>query len=91
MKNRRSIRSLFTVPGFVAASRLQGVFGDRYARVIRLTRRKKPLSARIVDIAAGDATTGRWCGFAISRWPGGGSTSSSSAGASTVRGVAACM
>lgn len=91
MKNPRSIRSLFTFPGFVAASRLQGVFGDRYARVIRLTRRKKLRSARTVDIAAGGATTAKWHGYATSRWLGGVSTSSSTAGASTVRDVAACM
>jgi hypothetical protein len=40
MKNPKSIRSLFSLPGFVAASALGGVFGDRYARVIVLRRRK---------------------------------------------------
>jgi hypothetical protein len=29
-----SLRALFSLPGFVAASRLHGVFGDRYARVL---------------------------------------------------------
>jgi len=42
MKNPKSIRSLFSLAGFVAASALGGVFGDRYARVIVLRRRKKP-------------------------------------------------
>ena len=41
MKSPKSIRSLFSVPGFVAASALGGIFGDRYARVIVLQRRKK--------------------------------------------------
>jgi hypothetical protein len=43
MKNTKSIRSLFSLPGFVAASRSSGVFGDRYARVIKLRRRKTAL------------------------------------------------
>ena len=34
MKNTQSIRSLFTLPGFVAASQLKGVFGDRLDAVI---------------------------------------------------------
>jgi len=40
MKNPKSIRVLFAFPGFVASSKLAGVFGDRYARVIQLKRRK---------------------------------------------------
>ena len=32
MKNPKSIRALFTLPGFVASAKLVGVFGDRYAR-----------------------------------------------------------
>ena len=40
MHNPTSIRALFSLPGFVAASRLHGVFGDRYARVLVLRRRK---------------------------------------------------
>jgi len=38
---RPPIRALFSQPGFVAQAQLAGVFGDRYARVIRLRRRKK--------------------------------------------------
>ena len=41
MNNPTSIRSLFSLPGFVAASRLVGVFGNRSARVLVLRRRKK--------------------------------------------------
>jgi hypothetical protein len=40
MKNPTSIRALFSLPGFVAASRLVGFFGDRYARVLVLRRQK---------------------------------------------------
>ena len=40
MKNPKSIRALFAFPGFNASSKLVGKFGDRYARVIQLKRRK---------------------------------------------------
>ena len=40
MKNPTSLRTLFSLPGFVAASRLIGLYGDRYARVLVLRRRK---------------------------------------------------
>ena len=43
MKNPKTIRSLFALPGFTASSRLLGVFGDRCARVVQLARRKKTL------------------------------------------------
>ena len=40
MKNPKSIRALFAFPGSTAASKVLGLFGDRYARVIQLKRRK---------------------------------------------------
>jgi len=40
MKIPTSIRALFSLPGFVAASRLVGFFGDRDARVLVLRHRK---------------------------------------------------
>jgi hypothetical protein len=40
VKAPRSIRALFSLPGFVAQAQLGGVFGDWYARVICLRRRK---------------------------------------------------
>ena len=91
MKNPKSIRALFAFPGFTAASKLVGVFGDRYARVIQLKRRKKRPSVRTVDTAAGDVTTNGLCVYAISRLPAGGSTWSSNAGVSVARGAVACM
>ena len=90
MKTPKSIRSLFSLPGFVAASALGGVFGDRYARVIVLRRRKKRPCARS---AGGDAAPVTISGPAwpgTSRWPGGGSTSSLSAGEFTAGGAGAC-
>ena len=91
MKSTQSIRSLFTLPGFVAVSQLKGVFGDRYARIMKLRRRKKQPSVRTVDIAVGDVTTNGTCGSVISRLPTGGSIWSSNAGVSVVRGVMVCM
>jgi hypothetical protein len=54
MKQPRPIRSLFSMPGFVASSAFGGVFGDRYARMIVLRRRKKPRFARsaVTTVAA---------------------------------------
>jgi len=91
MNNPKTIRSLFVFPGFTAAPKLAGVFGDRYARVIQLKRRKKQPSVRTVVIAAGRVTTRRFCGCVISRLPDGESTWSLTAGVSVVRGAAACM
>ena len=54
MKNLKSIRALFAFPGFNASSKLVGKFGDRYARVIQLKRRKKqPSVVTVVSAAAG--------------------------------------
>ena len=68
MKNPKSIRALFAFPGFYASSKLVGVFGDRYARVIKLKRRKKQLAALIVATDAEAITTRRCCGCETSRW-----------------------
>ena len=91
MKNPNSIRALFAFPGFTAASKLVGVFGDRYARVIQLKRRKKQPSVVAVVSDAEGVTTRRCCGYETCRWPDGESTWSSNAGVSVVRGAAACM
>ena len=40
MQAPRTLRALFSLPGFVASARLKGVFGDRFARVVVLRRRK---------------------------------------------------
>jgi hypothetical protein len=90
MHNPTSIRALFSLPGFVAASRFVGVFGDRYARVLVLRRRKKLHAARRVGTGAAVAMTDAPAVLATSRLAGSGSISSSSAGASTALGAAAC-
>ena len=91
MNNPNSIRALFALPGFTAASKLLGVFGDRYARVIKLKRRKKQPSVVSVGTDAVGVTTTRFNEYATSRLPDGGCTLSSNAGASVVRGAAPCM
>ncbi len=91
MKNSKTIRALFALPGFTAASKLVGKFGDRYARVIKLKRRKKQPSVVTVVSGAGGVTTGSCCGYATCRWPDGESTWSLNAGVSIAQGVAACM
>ena len=91
MKNPKSIRSLFSLPGFGAASTLGGVFGEQYARVIVLRRRKKRRSARSVVAGAVAATTGASAALVISRPAASVSTFNSNVGGSTVRGAAACM
>lgn len=91
MKNPKSIRSLFSLPGFVAASQLVGFFGDRYARGIVLRRRKKLRSARSVVTVAMAVTTSAPAAPATYLPAGFASTSSSSAGGSAARGVAAMI
>jgi len=91
MKNPKSIRALFAFPGFTAASKLLGKFGDRYARVIQLKRRKKQPSVLTVVSGAEVDTTRRCCGYETGRWPDGGSTWNSNAGVSAVRGAVGCM
>ena len=90
MHNPTSIRALFSLPGFVAASRLHGVFGDRDARVLVVRRRKKQRAARNVDIGAAGATTHAPAVPTTARLAGSGSLSSSSGFGSTARGAVAC-
>src|SRR3990172_6467910 len=80
VKAPTTIRALFSLPGFVAMAQLARVFGDRYARVIRLRRRKKPRSAGSAAGAAATVTTSDPAGCGTCRWLGGGSTWSSSGG-----------
>ena len=91
MKNPKSIRALFALPGFTASSKLVGVFGDRYARVIHLNRRKKQLCVVTAVTGAGGVTTREPCGYGTCRLLDGESTWSLNAGVSVARGVTACM
>jgi hypothetical protein len=90
MHTPTSLRALFSLPGFVAASRLLGVFGDRYARVLVLRRRKKQHAARTVATGAAGATIHAPAVPVTFRLAGSGSISSSSGVGSTARGAVAC-
>ena len=90
MKPPKSLRSLFSPPGFVATSVLLGVFGDPYARVVVLQRRKKRQFALSAGTDAGPGTTGKSAGSEIFRRRGGVSIFSSSGGASAARGATVC-
>lgn len=48
MKKVRTLRELFSFPGFYAMSRLEGVFGDPKARIVELKRQKKEQYAQVV-------------------------------------------
>lgn len=90
MKAGRSLRELFSFPGFVAAATLRGEFGDPKLRVVTLRRRKKRPSVRTAATAAAAGMT-RGCAVrATCVWPAGTCMSSSSVGACTARDVAAC-
>lgn len=91
MKSPRTVRELFSMPGFVANATLDGVFGDSHARIITLLRRKKRPSVPTVVIAVATITTNVFVERAISPWPTGGFIWNSSVGASTVRGAVVCM
>lgn len=69
MKSPRTLRELFSVPGFSASMFLEGVFGDRYAWVVTFKRRKKQPCVPTVAIAAAAATTSALSGCVTSRRP----------------------
>lgn len=91
MKSPRTLPELFSLPGFSAGATLKGVFGDRYARVITLRRRKKRPCVHAVATAAEAVTTNGPARSATCRWRGCASIWSSSAGGFAVRGARACM
>lgn len=90
MKEPKTIRSLFSQAGFVAEVGLHGVIGDRYARVIRLRRRKKLAYVRNAGIDAGGGTISMSIAPAIFRCPVGASSSNLRDGGSTVPGAVPC-
>ena len=55
MESPKTIKDLFSFPGFVANARLTGIFGDKYARLVTLRRRKKRPFAPAAVIDAKDA------------------------------------
>ena len=91
MKKPYTIRQLFSLPGFVANSKLRGVFGDRYARVIVLRRRKKQASAHAVAIDVAAGMTNECAGLVTCQSPVGAYTLNSSDGGSFVQGAVLCL
>ena len=89
MKSGRSLRELFSFPGFVAAATLKGVFGDPKARIVPLRRRKKRPCAPTAGTAAAADTTSA-CTVPAICGPTGSCTWSSSAGGSGARDAVAC-
>lgn len=57
MKEIKTLRELFSFPGFYALQQLKGVFGDPKARIIELKRQKKELYVQVVGKAITDTTT----------------------------------
>lgn len=91
MKEPKTIRSLFSRAGFVAEAKLRGVIGDRYARVIRLKRRKKLAHALNADIAVEVGTTNTSIEQETFQWVNGGSILNLSDGEFHVLGAVPCM
>ena len=71
MKEKRTLRELFSVPGFYAKQQLQGVFGDPKARIVELKRQKKERYAQVVARAIAANTILRVDKYEISmHWDG---------------------
>ena len=56
MANFTRLRDLYSVPGFVPVATIGGVFGDRYAVVITLRRRRKKHAVACAASAIGPFT-----------------------------------
>ena len=65
MKRARTWCELYSFPGFRAAAKLKGVFGDPDVRVAPLRRKKRPGRVRAVAASAVRSTTGAWLGRGI--------------------------
>jgi hypothetical protein len=82
------LRDLYAYPGFVPVSPIRGVFGDPYAVVIALQRRRKKPPAESAARPTGPFTTSRSAGSATSTAAGDGSTWPSPFAAGRVAGAA---
>lgn len=79
------LRDLYSFPGFVAAATIRGVFGDPYAVVNNLRRRRKKHAAASVAPVSAPSTINPREGSAISIAVAGASTWSSRFDAFSVR------
>jgi hypothetical protein len=91
IKSPAKITDFYSFPGFKARSRLKGVSGDRYARVIKLERRKKQPFVLVADTSVMEGTTSISAGQELFRRQAGGFIWSSSAGVYSARSVVPCL
>jgi len=71
MKEARTLRELFSLPGFSVQGKLKGVFGDSKARIVELKRQKKERYAQDAESVIPDITTQRSDKYEISMgWDG---------------------
>ena len=91
MKSPKIIKDLFSFPSFSANAKLTCVFGDLYARVVTLRRRKKQPFVPAVVASAGVGTTNISNTFVTFRWPVIECIWILNVGESNARGATACM
>jgi hypothetical protein len=89
MGKLKRLQDVYKFPGFVPMAEVRGVFGDPWAVVITLHRRRKKRAAGCADEGVAPSTTNGHGASATSPVATGGSTSTSRYGESTALGVAA--
>ena len=89
MGKLRRLQDIYRFPGFVPMAEVRGIFGDPYAVVITLRRRRKKLIAVCVGEPLASSTTSGRVASATSPVATDGSTSTSRYDGSTAAGVAA--
>jgi hypothetical protein len=89
MSKTRRLLDVYRFPGFVPLARVHGIFGDPYAVIIPLRRRRKKLAVVCVDKSVVATTTSVADSHAISPVATDGSTWSSRFGGSGAAGAAA--
>ena len=89
MGKLRRLQDVYRFPGFIPMAEVRGVFGDPWAVVITLRRRRKKRTAGCADGVAARSTINGLGASATSPVATDGSTSNSRYGGSTVPGVAA--
>jgi len=65
MSKTRRLEDEYQFPGFRPLAQVQGIYGDPYARVIRLIRRQKKQAAASAEPFTKASTIGRLVVFAI--------------------------
>jgi hypothetical protein len=71
VKKARTLRELFSFPGFYSQGQLQGVFGDPKARIVQLKRQKKAQSVQGAARDPGNTTIQEYDRYGIRmRWNG---------------------